>query len=206
MGKSDDSACGLTLPSWSPAYTRILRSGIHSQPNKPVAYSAQGLHISRGRLTSRYDFNHLFLEQLLSGNSRMPNAGDDRGGISKARQAAEELFKPKREPASDASASTPDTVLPDGDFPRRQPRIFTVPSSMPANVAKAETTTEPQPKRRKAAPKRQTRDIPASQFGRVRALTNYGMTRAEVAHLYGVTVDDIERIIKGAQKSRRPSP
>jgi len=135
----------------------------------------------------------------------MPNAGDDRGGISRARQAAEELFKPKRQPTPDMSASTPNTDLADSDLPRRQPRIFTVPSSMPANAVKVEAPTEPQPKRRKAAPKRQTRDIPASQFGRVRALTNYGMTRAEVAQLYGVTVDDIERIIKDTQKSRRPS-
>jgi hypothetical protein len=53
--------------------------------------------------------------------------------------------------------------------------------------------------RRKAITKRETPEISASQFGRVRALTSYGMTRAQVAELYGVTVDEIERII------RRPS-
>ena len=163
------------------------------------------MHISPGWRTSRYDFNHLFLEQLLSGNSRMPNAGDDRGGISRARQAAEELFKPKRQPSPDASASAANAVLPDGEQPRRQPRIFTVPPATPANAAKTEIHIEPQAKRRKAAPRRQAREIPASQFGRVRALTSYGMTQAEVAQLYGVTVDDIERIIKRTVKSRRPS-
>ena len=163
------------------------------------------MHISPGWRTSRYDFNHLLLEQLLSGNSRMPNAGDDRGGISRARQAAEELFKPKRQPSPGASASAANTVLPDGEQPRRQPRIFTVPSLPPANAAKAELHVEPPAKRRKAAPKRQAREIPASQFGRVRALTSYGMTQAEVAQLYGVTVDDIERIIRRTLKSRRPS-
>jgi hypothetical protein len=49
--------------------------------------------------------------------------------------------------------------------------------------------------RRTAAIRRETREIPASQHGRVRALTNYGMTPEQVAELYGVTVDEIERII-----------
>jgi hypothetical protein len=44
--------------------------------------------------------------------------------------------------------------------------------------------------------RRETREIPATQLGRVRALTRYGMTRAQVAELYGVTVDEIERIIR----------
>ncbi len=43
---------------------------------------------------------------------------------------------------------------------------------------------------------RETRQIPASQFGRVRALTRYGMTRAQVAELHGVIVDEIEKIIR----------
>jgi hypothetical protein len=28
-------------------------------------------------------------------------------------------------------------------------------------------------------------------------LTNYGMTRAQVAEVYGVTIEEIDRIIKG---------
>ena len=44
--------------------------------------------------------------------------------------------------------------------------------------------------------------IPASQFGRVRALAGYGMTWAQVAELYGVTVDEIERIINRPDTSR----
>jgi hypothetical protein len=61
--------------------------------------------------------------------------------------------------------------------------------------ARVEPAAEPKQKRRTAAIRRETRGIPASQFGRVRALTRYGMTRAQVAELYGVTVDEIERII-----------
>jgi hypothetical protein len=62
---------------------------------------------------------------------------------------------------------------------------------------------EPRPKRRKAVPQSEIREIPASQFGRVRTLASYGMTRAEVAELYGVPVDRVERIINGTAKSRR---
>ncbi len=42
-------------------------------------------------------------------------------------------------------------------------------------------------------------------MGRVRALTSYGMTRAQVAELYDVSIDEIERIIRGpvySSKSR----
>jgi predicted transcriptional regulator len=45
--------------------------------------------------------------------------------------------------------------------------------------------------RRGAAIRRETREIPASQHGRIRALTSYGMTQEQVADLYGVTVDAV---------------
>ena len=61
--------------------------------------------------------------------------------------------------------------------------------------ARVEPAAEPKQIRRKAVIRREAREIPVSQFGRVRALTRYGMTRAQVAELYGVTVDEIERII-----------
>ena len=65
----------------------------------------------------------------------------------------------------------------------------------PMTTAKVEPAAEPKQIRRKAATKREVREIPASQFGRVRALASYGMTQAQVAELYGVTVREIERII-----------
>jgi len=67
---------------------------------------------------------------------------------------------------------------------------------MPVDTAKVEPAAEPKQIRRKAATKR---EIPASQFGRVRTLTKYGMTQAQVAELYGVTVQEIDWIL------RRPS-
>jgi len=42
------------------------------------------------------------------------------------------------------------------------------------------------------------------QIGRVRALATYGMTTAQVAELYGVTVDEIERVLDGSAVNRKP--
>ena len=67
------------------------------------------------------------------------------------------------------------------------------------SAAEVEPAAEPKQIRRKATTKRETRQIPVSQFSRVRTLTSYGMTREQVAELYEVAVDEIDRII------RRPS-
>jgi hypothetical protein len=64
---------------------------------------------------------------------------------------------------------------------------------MPTSAAKVEAPAESKPIRQRVV-RRETREIPASQHGRVRALTSYGMTREQVAELYRVTVDEIERI------------
>jgi hypothetical protein len=63
------------------------------------------------------------------------------------------------------------------------------------STARVESAAEPIQLRRKTTAKRETREIPVSQFGRVRTLTSYGMTPAQVAELYGVTGDEIDRII-----------
>jgi len=69
--------------------------------------------------------------------------------------------------------------------------------------ARVEPAAEPKQKRRTAAIRRETRGIPVSQFGRVRALAKYGMTRAQVADLYVVTIDEIERIIRHPDQPRK---
>ncbi|HEY6394037.1 MAG TPA: hypothetical protein VIX12_01395 [Candidatus Binataceae bacterium] len=43
-----------------------------------------------------------------------------------------------------------------------------------------------------------TREIPRSQFARIRAWVEYGMTVAQVADVYGVAVGKIERILRRA--------
>ncbi len=64
------------------------------------------------------------------------------------------------------------------------------------SMKRVERTAESKRIWQKATAKRETHEIPVSQFGRVRTLTSYGMTRARVAEFYGVNVDEIDRIIK----------
>jgi len=48
------------------------------------------------------------------------------------------------------------------------------------------------------APAPPAREIPPSQFARIRTLAKYGMTVAQVAQVYGVAVGEIERILDSA--------
>jgi hypothetical protein len=79
---------------------------------------------------------------------------------------------------------------------RVEPAAEPIPPVVPRiGTAKVEPAAEPKEIRRTAVVRREIRELPASQFGRVRTLTKYGMTREQVAELYGVTVDEIQRII-----------
>ena len=133
-------------------------------------------------------------------------AADDRNNREKsnrARQAAEDLFKPAQQNiGAELPQSASNGASSAEQQPRRQPRIFAVPPRQPTG-AKVETPGEPEPIRRRAAIRREAATVPPSQVGRVRALTSYGMTRAQVADLYGVTVDEIERIIRRPDYSRK---
>jgi hypothetical protein len=121
---------------------------------------------------------------------------NSREKISRARQAAEDLFKPAR-PNADAEPSGP---LPNGGAPhdpepRRQPRIFTAPPRLPPSPT-VEPPVAAQPIRQRTAAKHPTRTVAPSQIGRVRTLATYGMTPVQVAELYGVTVAEIDRILR----------
>lgn len=124
-------------------------------------------------------------------------SADDRNNrekISRARRAAEDLFKPVHQTMSPelAPVSNGSSVVPQAP---RQPRVLAVaPRVLPS--AKVEVPTKPTPTRQKQMLRRHSGTIPPSQLGRVRALANYGMTRAQVAELYGVTIEEIDRIIK----------
>ena len=72
---------------------------------------------------------------------------------------------------------------------------------VPMGEAKREAPVKPKPMRQQQIVKREAA-IPPSQFGRVRALASYGMTQAQVAELYGVGVDEIERIIRQSNSTR----
>jgi len=78
-----------------------------------------------------------------------------------------------------------------------------IPPAVPMNAANGTPPAGPKPiRRRQRAVGGETRKIPASQFGRVRALAGYGMTSSQVAEFYGVGIDEIERIISGPKASR----
>ena len=121
---------------------------------------------------------------------------NSREKISRARQAAEDLFKPAR-PNADAETTgpVPNGGAPHEPEPRRQPRIFTAPPRLPPNP-KVEPPVAAQPIRQRTVAKQSTRTVPPSQIGRVRTLATYGMTPVQVADLYGVTVAEIDRILK----------
>ncbi len=122
-------------------------------------------------------------------------ADGDRERVSRARQAAEELFKPKRQ-AAPAAAHAFANASPAAEEPaRRQPRIIMVPPLVPVSVPNKELPAAPRRPQRRVAAKREAPEIPSSQFGRIRALTNYGMTTAQVAKLYGVPTGVIDRIV-----------
>jgi hypothetical protein len=123
---------------------------------------------------------------------------NNREKINRARQAAEDLFKPtQQDTVADLPKSAPDGAPADQQQPRRQPRIFAVPPRLPVS-AEVKTPTEPKRVRRRTMISRKAGRVPSSQAGRIRALASYGMTRAQVAELYGVTVDEIERVINGS--------
>jgi len=131
------------------------------------------------------------------------DAHTDREKIDRARRNAEDLFKPRPQPKpADAAAAAENSIPPTEHQPRRQPRIFRIPPVVPMSAAKGEAPTEPKPIRRQRRVGRNTGAIPASQFGRVRALASYGMTRAQVAELYGVGVDEIEWILRQSNSTR----
>ena len=135
--------------------------------------------------------------------SQTANARDDRQRINRAHQNAEDLFKPRQQTIlAEVPTSARDAASSAESQPRRQPRIFTIQPQMPTSAAMA-PPTEPKPIRRRAVIRRETREIPVSQLGRVRALINYGMTREQVAELYGVAVDEVERIIGREGRSLR---
>ncbi|MGH7113896.1 MAG: hypothetical protein ACREE9_05325 [Stellaceae bacterium] len=105
--------------------------------------------------------------------------GDDRERITRARQAAEALFKAK--PISGLSVA--DTAPP--DQLARKPRVLRITS--PA-VPEPETPVAPELPR--------TSPVPALQVARIRAWVKYGMTLSQVAEVYGAGVDEIKRILR----------
>jgi hypothetical protein len=126
-------------------------------------------------------------EQILLRRQQQPRPGsDDREQITRARQAAEALFRskpPVSGPAVPASAPA--------DQSARKPRVLQIISpAVPVRHEERETAAAPEPQT--------MRKIPRSQFGRIRTLVKYGMTVAQVAKVYGVDAGEIARILRRA--------
>ena len=126
------------------------------------------------------------LEQILiSRQQQRRPGGDDREQITRARQAAEALFRSKP-PVSGPSvpASAP------ADQSARKPRVLKIISPVPVRHEERVTPAAPEPQT--------MRKIPRSQFVRIRTLVKYGMTVAQVAKVYGVDASEIARILRQA--------
>ena len=109
--------------------------------------------------------------------------GDDRERITRARQAAEALFTPKRQITEQSVADAP----PAGPAARK-PRVLAI-SPAAARYDPGEPPLSG-PKQWQAAP-----EIPASEFARICTWVKYGMT---VSQVYGVAVDQVERVLRKA--------
>ena len=138
---------------------------------------------------------------MLSGRHSV-GSRDDRERIDEARQAAEALFKPKRDVAPVVAIPPVPHASAEHQSPRN-PRIIPIqPVTRTSIIAGAEPPAKPMQEAKGAGVEKRMSQIPGSQFGRVRALTNYGMTPRQVAELYKIPIDEVEQII-GRRRSDR---
>jgi hypothetical protein len=111
--------------------------------------------------------------------------GDDRQQITRAREAAEALFRPKRQLIEPSVSETP----PAAASSARKPRVLTIASPAPVHVEREAPVS---------AKQQMTPEIRRSKFDRVRTWVKYGMTASQVAEVYGVAVGEVERILRKA--------
>jgi hypothetical protein len=109
--------------------------------------------------------------------------GDDREQMMRARHAAEALFTPK--PQLDVQP-VPD---PAQDIEARKPRVLPIlpPAPIRQETVNASATSEPATV---------LVEIPAEKSARLRTLVKYGMTISQVAEVYQVPIETIERMLR----------
>ena len=110
---------------------------------------------------------------------------DDRERILRARQAAEALFA-STPPVTEPSTSTAASAAQIPHKPRVLPVIL--PPARRDDRCEAPITVDPQ----------NTSSIPKSDFARIRTWLTYGMTVRQVADLYGISADQLERTLQNA--------
>lgn len=113
--------------------------------------------------------------------------GDDPQRLTSARKAAEALFTPKRQITEQLVSDSP---LPQTDQSARKPRVLAASSTAPLRLEEVEAPV--------SSKARTMTEIPISQFARIRAWVEYGMTVPQIAEIYGAAVGDIERILRKA--------
>jgi len=123
---------------------------------------------------------------LLDRWQRRPHPrGDDRERITRARQAAEALFTPKRQITEQLVSDSPPA-----DQSARKRRVLATAPTAPIRHQEVEA---PVSSLQETAP-----EIPRSQFARIRTWVKYGMKPPQVAEIYGVTIGAIDSILHKA--------
>ena len=135
-----------------------------------------------------FDIRHRITvpEQILRIQEHLPDIrSDDRERALRARQAAEALFasKPPVAVPQTATATTAGEIS-------RQPRVLPVirPIARRDDRSKAPIAVDLET----------MSAIPKSDFARIRTWLKYGMTVRQVADLYGVSADQLERALQNA--------
>lgn len=112
----------------------------------------------------------------------------------RAREAAEALFKPKPSAPHVPVSSAPEAAGTPEPPPQQQrkPRIIAIPPPPPRAPSPPPRDTAPA---RHAAKPSASGKIDEADYGRIRALATHGLTLVQVAELYDVPLQTIERIV-----------
>ena len=137
-----------------------------------------------GRLHGR-DLDHRLRAEaeIAAEMSRSADSARNRERRTSARQAAEALFTPNRQVNEQLKAEGA------AGEPARRPRVLPILPN-PVHDEEFERPRSPKPQ--------MTPKIARAQFARIRTLVRYGMTARQVADVYGVALDEIERILRTA--------
>jgi hypothetical protein len=119
--------------------------------------------------------------EIAAERSRPDDVTRDREPLTNARQAAEAIFKPNRQVNEQ---SRREGAMSDS---ARRPRVLPI-LPKPVDDEEFDRPRSPKPQ--------MTPKIAGVQFARIRTLVRYGMTARQVAEVYGVAVDEIERILR----------
>jgi hypothetical protein len=128
--------------------------------------------------------------EIAAGRGRggvMAHQPDVRGGHrERLTGAAEALFTPKQQLTEQSTKGSTATA---GE-PVRKSRVLPTLPKAAVHQEELEPPIGPKPAT--------TANIARSQFARIRTLVRYGMTARQVAEVYGVTVGEIDRILRRA--------